>query len=162
MRACVRVFDTALNVMAAALVGVLLVVVTAGMVSRGFNRPLAYTDELAGYVMVWLSCFGWMIATRRSAHIRVLYFANLLKGRFRPILDVALSAAVLVFGVVLAWTAVHQVRVNSDVEAIALPIPTGWLYVPLIPAGIVTALQALADLIASLHAKGASRSEAQP
>ncbi len=162
MRGLLRIFDAGLNAAAAALVAVLLVVVTAGIVSRGFNRPLAFTDELAGYVMVWLACFGWMIATRRGAHIRVLYFANLLGPRVKQALEAALASVAIVFGVVVAWTAVHQVHVNSDVEAIALPVATAWMYAPLIPAGVVTAVQALADLVVSARALGASECEARP
>ena len=40
---------------------------------------------------------------------------------------------------------------NADIESLALPISSAWLYVPLLPAGLVTVAQALADLVQLLR-----------
>ena len=62
-------------------------------------------------------------------------------------------------GAVIAWYSVHLVRTNADIEAMSLPVSAAWLYVPLLPAGIVTLLQALADLVdaAATARRGAAR-----
>ena len=60
--------DRLLQLAAGALVIVLLGTVVAGIVSRALNQPLSWTDEASGFLMVWLACLGWMIATRQSAH----------------------------------------------------------------------------------------------
>jgi TRAP-type transport system small permease protein len=144
-----RLVDTALAWIAGGLVVALLADVTAGIVTRAMNDPLAWTDEAAGFLMVWLASFGWMIATRRNAHICINFFANLLPGRGRGVLDVMLTASTALFGAVVVLTSLQQIRTNYDVEAIALPISVAWLYVPLVPAGAMTLLQGLADLIAA-------------
>jgi TRAP-type C4-dicarboxylate transport system permease small subunit len=138
--------DRLLAVAAGAVVAVLLGTVTAGIVSRALNRPLAWTDELSGYLMAWLACMGWMLATRHGAHIRISVFQDKLPRAAWRATEVAMLCAAALVGGVVAWYAVHLVRSNADIEALALPISAAWLYVPLIPAGIVTALQALADL----------------
>jgi TRAP-type C4-dicarboxylate transport system permease small subunit len=51
-----------------------------------------------------------------------------------------------VFGGVIAWYSVHLVHTNADIEALALPLSNAWMYAPLFPAGLLTLLQALADL----------------
>jgi TRAP-type C4-dicarboxylate transport system permease small subunit len=138
--------DRLLAVVAGAVVVALLATVTAGIVSRALNRPLAWTDEASGFLMVWLACLGWMLATRHGAHIRIAVFQDKLpRGAWRPT-EVAILVAVALLGGAVAWTAVPLIRSNADIEALALPISTAWLYVPLLPAGVVTVLQALADL----------------
>ena len=37
-------------------------------------------------------------------------------------------------------------QVNADIEAMSLPVSVAWMYAPLLPAGLVTLLQALADM----------------
>jgi TRAP-type C4-dicarboxylate transport system permease small subunit len=142
-----RLVDAALCWIGGALVVLLLVDVTAGIVTRAMNDPLAWTDEAAGFLMVWLASFGWMIATRRHAHICINFFANMLSGRSRGLLDVLLTGSTVLFGAAVVVTSLYQIQTNSDVEAIALPIVMAWLYVPLVPAGAMTFVQALADFI---------------
>jgi len=144
-----RLADAALCFVAGALVVVLLAVVTAGIVTRAMNEPLAWTDEAAGYIMVWLAAFGWMIATRHGAHIRITFFAGLLPQRARSVLDVLLTASTAVFGAVVIVTSISQIRTTFDIEAIAMPVSMAWLYVPLVPAGALTLAQGLVDLVAA-------------
>jgi TRAP-type C4-dicarboxylate transport system permease small subunit len=138
--------DRALHVAAAALLVALLATVTAGIVSRGLGHPLSWTDEGSGYLMVWLACFGWMIATRRGAHIRIRYFQDKLPGTAWRWTEAVIQLALAVFGAVIAWNSVHLMRTNADIEAMALPLSVAWMYAPLLPAGLVTLLQGLAAL----------------
>jgi TRAP-type transport system small permease protein len=138
--------DRALQAAAAALLVVLLCTVTAGIVSRGLGHPLSWTDEASGYLMVWLACFGWMIATRRGAHIRIRYFQDKLpQGAWRGT-EAVIQLGLALFGAVIAWNSIHLMRTNSDIEAMALPLSVAWMYVPLLPAGLLTFAQALASL----------------
>jgi TRAP-type transport system small permease protein len=144
--AAVALFDATLNWLAMALIAGLLAVVTAGIVSRAVSRPFSWTDELSGVLMVWLAGIGWMIATRRGVHIRINVFQDKLPTRIWRVTEVAIQLAVALVGAVVAWRSIGVIVTNWDVEAISLPISTAWLYVPLLPAGIVTVLQALVDL----------------
>lgn len=142
----IAVFDTVLKVFTGALVVVLLGTVTAGIVFRAANHPLSWTDEISGFLMVWLACLGWMIATRHGTHIRI----RLVQDMFPPAAwrgsELLMQIAVAVIGGVVAWKSVHLMRVNSDIEAMSLPISVAWMYAPLLPAGLTTLLQALADM----------------
>ena len=139
-------FDRALQISAAALLVVLLATVTAGIVTRGVGHPLSWTDEAAGFLMVWLACFGWMIATRRGAHIRIRYFQDKLPRRAWRSTEAAIQLALAVFGGVIAWYSVHLIRTNADIETMALPLSVAWMYVPMLPAGVVTLAQGLAGV----------------
>jgi TRAP-type transport system small permease protein len=150
-----RFADAMLCWIAGALVVALLLVVTAGIVTRAANRPLSWTDEAAGYLMVWLAAFGWMLATRRGAHIRIGFFADFLSTRARGALDGLLRAQTAAFGAAVVLTSLIQIRANLDIEAMALPISTAWLYLPLVPAGALTLAQVLSEMVAARRSDGA-------
>ena len=128
------------------LVLVLLCVVTAGIVFRALNEPLSWTDEMSGYLMVWIACLGWMIATRHGTHIRIRLVLDKLPGGAWRGTEVLLQGAVALVGGVVAWQSIHLVKVNLDIEAMSLPVSAAWLYAPLLPAGVTTLLQALSDM----------------
>jgi TRAP-type transport system small permease protein len=138
--------DRLLQFAAGVLVVVLLGTVTAGIVSRALNHPLAWTDEASGFLMVWLACLGWMLATRHGVHIRIRAFQDMLPAEPWRWTESAIQAATALLGAVVAWYSVHLIRTNADIEALALPISTAWMYVPLLPAGLMTLAQALAEL----------------
>jgi TRAP-type C4-dicarboxylate transport system permease small subunit len=138
--------DRSLEVFTGFLVAALLCTVTAGIIFLALNEPLSWTDEVCGFLMVWLACLGWMIATRRGSHIRIrLLLDKLPTGAWRGT-EVVIQGAVALIGGVVAWKSLHLMQVNSDIEAMSLPISVAWMYAPLLPAGLVTMLQALADM----------------
>lgn len=143
-------FDWLLERLAMLFVVVLLGTVTAGIVSRAAGHPFSFTDEASGFLMVWLACLGWMLATRRGAHIRIRFFLERLPGSSRRITEVVIHLGAVLLGAVIAWKSLHLIEANSDVEATTMPIATAWMYVPLLPAGLVTLAQGLADLRRSL------------
>lgn len=142
----IRHFDALLKILASVLVVVLLGTVNAGVIFRAINHPLSWTDAISGFLMVWLACLGWMIATRHGSHIRI----RLLQDRLPPVTwratEVLIQRAVATIGAVVAYKCIHLVQVNADIEAVSLPVSTAWMYAPLIPAGALTVLQAIWDL----------------
>jgi TRAP-type transport system small permease protein len=147
MSRLIKLLDRGLNLVAGALIVGLLAAVTAGIVSRAVNRPFVWTDEVSGFLMVWLACCGWMIATRRGSHIRIRVFQDMLPRRSWRIVETLILLAMATLGAVIAAKSLHLIQINADVEAVTLPVPTALLYVPLLPAGVVTMLQALSELL---------------
>ncbi len=149
-----HVGDRLLNVAAGTLVVALLLTVTAGIIFRAVGHPLSWTDEAAGFLMVWLACLGWMIATRRNAHIRIRYFQDKLPTQPRRWTESLIQVGMGVLGAVIAWNSIHLIRTNSDIEAMAMPISVAWMYVPMLPAGLMTLGQALVDLWRQVSERG--------
>lgn len=139
-------FDHALQWLAGGFVVALLGVVTAGIVSRAMGEPLSWTDEGSCFLMIWLACLGWMIATRRNAHIRIRFFQDKLPAQPWRWTESAIQVGMAVFGGVIAWYSMHLVHTNADIEALSLPLSNAWMYAPMVPAGMMTLVQALADL----------------
>lgn len=140
--------DRLIEVLAGAAVVLLLLCVALGVVTRAWGDPLAWTDEMARFLMVWLAALGWMLACRRGIHVRIRYFQDKLPGPAHRSVEAIIQAAQLVLGLVVAGSGIELVGRNWDLEATTVPLSMGWMYLPLVPAGLVLAAQAAADLIA--------------
>jgi TRAP-type C4-dicarboxylate transport system permease small subunit len=131
---------------AVALLLSLLVAVLLGVLSRQLNAPLAWTDELAQYLLVWTGFVGWIIAARRRSHIRITVFADKLPAGAGRVLEVVTQLAIIVFAAVLIRYSFALIERNWDVESIALPISGAALYIVMPLAGLALILQALAEI----------------
>ena len=124
----------------------LLAVVVLGVFFRQINQPLAWSDELAQYLLVWTGFVGWFIAARRRSHIRIMVFAEKLPRPLQAALEIATQSCVIVFAGVLlrySWALVER---NWDVGSIALPISSAALYIVMPFAALALILQALAEI----------------
>jgi TRAP-type C4-dicarboxylate transport system permease small subunit len=147
MRTFVVAFDRAAAVVACALLVALLTCVSLGVVTRELNAPLIWTDELSRFLMVWLAVFGWILASRRRIQVRIRYFQDRLPAPARKAVELAIQAALATLGTLIAVYSVGLVIRNHDLEATTLPLSMSWMYVPMVLAGALTAVQALAELV---------------
>jgi TRAP-type C4-dicarboxylate transport system permease small subunit len=146
MRAVIALTDRLVRGAAVALLLALLVAVLLGVASRQLNAPLAWTDELAQYLLVWTGFTGWIIAARRRSHIRITVFADLLPRSAGRLLEVLTQAAIILFAAILIRYSFGLIERTWDVESIALPITSAALYVVMPLAGLALILQALAEI----------------
>jgi TRAP-type C4-dicarboxylate transport system permease small subunit len=146
-----RALDRAVEWIAFGLIGALLVTVMLGVVTRALNDPLIWTDEISRFLMVWLAVFGWLLASRRRAHIRIRFFHDLLPKCAWRVWEIALQAAVALLGVLLAGYSVALVTRNLDMAALTVPIAMAWMYVPMVLAGLLTVAQAIGEIVEHLR-----------
>jgi TRAP-type transport system small permease protein len=147
LRRLVGAFDKAALCIACALVVALLVCVMLGVITRALGDPFIWTDELSRFLMVWLAVFGWILASRKRIHVRIRYFQDLLTARWHRAVEFAIQFAAMLFGACVFWYSFGLVAKNSDLEATSLPISMGWMYVPMVLAGLVTALQGAREVV---------------
>lgn len=118
-----------------------------GVITRAWGDPSIYTDEGTRFLMAWLAGTGWMIAGRSRSHVRIRFFHNLLPTRLWEAAETVIQLAIVVFGLSIAGFAIVMFHNNLGLEATSLPISMVWLYFPLIPAALMIAAQAGADLL---------------
>ena len=147
MRRVLPALDHIFEALACVILTALLASVTLGVVTRAFNDPLIWTDEVSRFLMVWLAVFGWILASRRRSHVRIRFFQDLLPGPGRTAAEMAFQAAILLFGIAVAGYGVGLTVRNLDLEATTVPISFAWMYAPMVLAGVVTAGQAVGDII---------------
>ena len=161
LRRLVGAFDHAAAIVASALVVALLVDVSLGAITRSLGDPLIWTDELARFLMVWLAIAGWIVASRRRLHVRIRFFHDLLPARGHRSVEFAIQLAMALFGALILVYGVGLVVKNRDLEATTLPIAMAWMYVPLLPAGAVTLVQAIREFVAALPVRQQGGVEAE-
>jgi TRAP-type C4-dicarboxylate transport system permease small subunit len=151
LRALAASCDRAAAIVACALVVALLACVTLGVVSRALGEPFIWTDELSRFLMVWLAVFGWMLATRKRIHIRIRFFQDRLPPRVHRAVEVAIQAAMALFGALVTIYGAALIGKNHDLEATSLPISMAWMYAPMALGGAITALQGGIELVEALR-----------
>jgi tripartite ATP-independent transporter DctM subunit len=91
------------EVPAATLVGLEVIVLFAGVVSRyAFGMPLIWSDELAGILFIWLSMFGAVVALQRGEHMRLTTVVMWVSPAWRQWLQSIVSVTTIIFFVLLA------------------------------------------------------------
>jgi TRAP-type C4-dicarboxylate transport system permease small subunit len=146
MKSLVALSDRLVRAAAVGLLLALLVAVLLGVASRQLNAPLAWTDELAQYLLVWTGFVGWIIAARRRSHIRITVFADLLPKPAGRLLEIVTQASIILFAAILIRYSFGLIERTWDVESIALPVSSAALYVVMPLAGLALILQALAEI----------------
>jgi TRAP-type transport system small permease protein len=151
LRRLVGGFDQAAAFVSCVLVVALLGCVSLGVITRTLGAPLIWTDEFSRFLMVWLAVFGAILASRRGLHVRIRFFQDLLPARAHKAVELAIQIAVTLFGAMICVYSVGLVRKNLDLDATSLPISMSWMYVPMVLAGAVFALQGARDVVEVLR-----------
>jgi len=164
MKSILSLADRLLRWSAVVLLLTLLACVLVGVVSRQLNAPVAWSDELAQYLLVWTAFVGWVIASRRRAHIRITVLANKLPTSLGLALELLTQGLVVLFALVLLRYSFGLIDRTWDVESIALPITAAALYIVMPLAAIALILQALGDAAQALAGRRVDAPEpgAQP
>jgi TRAP-type C4-dicarboxylate transport system permease small subunit len=131
----------------------MLAAVFLGVVFRLAGEPLAWSDELAQYLLVWTSFTGWIIASRRRSHIRIGLIVDRIKGPLRRVAEIATQLLVLLLGAILLFKSFGLIQRNVDVEWISLPLSVALVYIPMPIAGLAIVLQALAQIAEAASGK---------
>ncbi len=103
-------------------------VVPVGVFFRyALNDALAWTDELGGLLLVWITFLGAVVALDRGTHLDMNLFAGRLSDRARKALRAASDGALATLLCVLVVNGSTITTRLMGQTAISLPIPRGLL-----------------------------------
>ena len=141
---------SAVAAIAALLVVAEVVVLFSGVSARYvFQRPLIWSDELAGILFLWLAMFGAVVAFQRNEHMRMTAFVGKVDPRKRAFFDVLAIAAPLAFLALVLGPAYEFASDEAFVSTPALDISSLWRAAAL-PVGLALMLTvALLRLLAT-------------
>ena len=161
MRTLKAFADRGINAAAVLLMLSLLVCVGLGVISRQINRPIAWTDEMAQYLMVWTALTGWIIASRNRVHIRITVLLDRLPAKLRQGLEILIRASVILLGFVMLRYSLPLIERNLDVEWVSLPLSVALLYLPVPITGLAVMLYGWTDLMDALADRKPTDAEAR-
>ncbi|HLZ03866.1 MAG TPA: TRAP transporter large permease subunit [Bradyrhizobium sp.] len=112
---------------AALLVVAEIIVLFTGVSARYFfQKPIIWSDELAGILFLWLAMLGAVVAFQRGEHMRMTAIVSQVGPRRRAFFDVLAIAAPLAFLVLVIQPACDFASDESLVSTPALDISSLW------------------------------------
>jgi TRAP-type C4-dicarboxylate transport system permease small subunit len=91
------------------------------------NDSLAWTEEIARYLLIGVTFIGSVLAMRKGSHIAVEAGLKAMPRRLRHVVLMAVDVLALAFSLFLAWTSV-QLAQNTKQAMVSIDIPKGYVY----------------------------------
>ena len=138
-----KIIDKALEWMLVFLMSILVLDVLWQVISRYImSSPSSYTDELAGYLLIWVGLLGaaYVAGTREHLAIDLLLQRSSKNRKFK--LEITISVIVILFAIVVmviggSWLV--YTRFFLTVKSAALGLPLGVVYLVLPISGLLIA-----------------------
>ena len=148
-------YERALEWVVIALMTLLAVEVTVGVVFRTVGYSLVWYDEVASILLAWLTFYGSALAAVKRAHIGCPEVVAFMPPGAKVIARVIVEVAVVGFFVVVGWTGYAVLEVLDTDHLVSLPaIPVSWVQsvVPISAVLIIVAeVMNLPRVIADAH-----------
>lgn len=117
----------------------MLVVITMQIVFRVFFQALTWSEEVARYLLVWITFLGASIAYKHGRHIAVTFVVDALPAGPGRLVRAATIAISMAFFAVVAFTGVKYMNLQSAQVSASLRISMGLVY-SIIPLSSATML----------------------
>ena len=152
-------FITVLEWWAVLLLVLMVVLVTLGVFFRYvLSSSLAWYDEFASYLLVWLTFCGAVVASHRNRHIGFEVVVKRFTPKTRRIVGAVAELFVLGFQIVLFYYGWNLMQKMGDETAISLPwVKMGWVYSVLPIAGGLMLIISLERLLHLLFGSGTKK-----
>lgn len=133
-----------------ALMIVLFLEVTLGVVFRAIGQSLIWYDEIASVLLAWLTFYGAALASVKRAHIGCPELVDAMPWPARRIVNIIAQLLVIAFFVLLGGVGLAIMPVLATDELVSVPVPMNVVQsvIPISSVLIVIAeLLQLAELI---------------
>ena len=137
-------------------IGLLMTAVVISQVffRYGLNHSLFWSEELARYLLIWLTFLGGGVAYRRAAHPSI----NLLRGRLsapmKRYTSIIVHCLCLLFFAILVWYGLEFAYFVRAQTTPSLGLPK-WLVFSIIPiSGAIMVLHGLSFLFSDISDRG--------
>ncbi|PJX14085.1 TRAP transporter small permease [Halomonas sp. 141] len=127
----------------AALIGV----ITLQIVSRVLFSAVGWTEEVARFLLVWITFLAGTLAFQRGRHIAVTFAVDALPLPLRKLARLAALAIVLAFMVTLVVIGHRYMQVQSFQKSAALRLSMTYVYAVIPLSAGIMAWYALVDII---------------
>ena len=146
-----KVLDSALEWLVMVVVGVLVLDVLWQVFTRKvLNNPSKWTEELAIFLLIWVSLLGAAVALNKGAHLGIDYFTNKLEIRKRVITEIFVFAVVALFALyvmVIGGYDLVATTLRMDQRSPVWGIPMGYVYLAVPISGVFMTFYAVIGLV---------------
>jgi TRAP-type C4-dicarboxylate transport system permease small subunit len=153
-KAIKNILDRSLELLVMVVVAVLVVDVLWQVFTRFILKdPSTWTEELAVFMLIWVSLLGAAVALNRGAHLGIDYFVGKLSPQKRLYTEVFVFVCVSLFSVtvmVIGGTDLVIKTVNLGQVSPALGVKVGYVYLAIPISGFFLALYSIIGLVERL------------
>ncbi|NVF15027.1 MULTISPECIES: TRAP transporter small permease [Halomonadaceae] len=142
----------------AALIGV----ITLQIVSRVLFTAVGWTEEVARFLLVWITFLAGTLAFQRGRHIAVTFVVDALPGRLRQIARIAALLIVLAFMITLIVIGYRYMQVQSFQKSASLRLSMTYVYAVMPICAAIMAWYALVDIIELLLGDETTHAQEEP
>lgn len=95
-----------------------------------FHFPIAWTEELARYSMVWMALLGTQIALREGKQMSVEFFTNLFNKSIQKLFYIIGDLLCFAFAGITFWFSIDLLKMQLDARqfSVAMKIPMTFMY----------------------------------
>ncbi len=145
------IIDKILGWVVTILMGVLVLNVLWQVTSRFvIGHPSSFTDELAGFLLIWVGLMGAAYATGQKQHLAIDLISGKLTSQNKKRLGTLINLLIIIFssiilmvgGANLVYITFHLNQISS-----ALQIPVGYVYIVLPLSGLFIIYYAITDIL---------------
>ena len=128
------------------------VVLVAQILSRHFfPYPLAWSEEAARFLFLWIVLLGAAYLARVNGHIAITLLTGRVPKRLRTLIYLAMQILVFGFAVVVCWHGIDVAWKVRKLPTIAMGISSSWEYAAVpVSAGLI-ALRTLTNTVRAVR-----------
>ena len=127
------------------------------------NDPSTWTEELAVFMLIWVSLLGAAVALGRGAHLGIDYFVGKLPPQTRLATEVFAFFCVAAFSLLVMVVGGADLVINTlqlEQTSPALGVPMGYVYLAIPISGFFLTLYAIVGLAERFRALRVKRETA--
>jgi TRAP-type C4-dicarboxylate transport system permease small subunit len=113
-----------------------------------FKIPIMWPEELARYLMIWMSFVAAAVAFRKGAHIGVNIIIDKLSGKTKQVFIILQSVLIMVFVAVVGYYAIFIIRLQLSTIQLspALEINLAYIYMAIPVWALLTFIEIFVSL----------------
>lgn len=136
-----QIIDKALEWVLVFLMSILVLDVLWQVISRYvMNSPSSFTDELAGFLLIWVGLLGATYVAGKREHLAIDILLQRSSPRRKYVLEMIISSVIILFSItvlIVGGSWLVYTRFYLTVKSAALGIPLGFVYCVLPLSGIL-------------------------
>jgi TRAP-type C4-dicarboxylate transport system permease small subunit len=118
--------------------------------------PSSFTEELAGFLLIWIGLLGASYAVYTKAHLGIDILARKMDIAGRRVLDIVIYSIVILFSFfILVLGGLRLVNITFTLNQIspAMGLPMGYVYIVLPLTGILIIYYSIVVIISTLKSE---------
>lgn len=147
--------DTFLKNFIILVMGTLVLDVVWQVVTRFImNDPSSFTDELARYLLIWLSLLAGAYAVGQRLHLSIDLFANRFSQKTELYLDSVVQILVFLFSflvLIIGGSRLVWITLYLDQTSAALEVPLGYVYIVVPLSGLIMCFYTLFFVVQNIQ-----------